>query len=153
VTGELADAWPALARYPHGTALRLELWPEALPTLGASEDGGVRVDTGRVAIDVWVEDAGRWRAATIIVSMTIDGELTASPEGLVWLDPTHIEVYPAGLVDGLVAAPDDAALASVLAPLVSQVITQHPLVRLPSSARPAQYQTFEIGLDHAILLP
>ncbi|MFO0748576.1 MAG: hypothetical protein U1F43_23365 [Myxococcota bacterium] len=149
---ELAGAWPALGRYAADARVRLELWPEGLPTIDPGDDGGLRVVTGRVVAEVWVEDDGAWwRAATATVTLAVEGALTATPDGFLWLDPSRVESWPAEVQSGLVAAPDAGALEAVLTPLVEGLVTARPLMRLPPSVRPAQARALTIGPEHAVL--
>jgi len=150
---DVRAAWPALAGYPADTPLWLETWPEALPSLVPGEDGGVRLETGRVVVEVWAEDGGAWRVGTLVVSVAVEGELAATSDGFVWLDPTRIEAWPEDVRGGLVGPPPSEAVARVLGPLVESLVLARPLLRLPPSVRPSATRTLDVGLDHVILTP
>ncbi|MCC6622826.1 MAG: hypothetical protein IT385_16310 [Deltaproteobacteria bacterium] len=150
---DVRTAWPAVAGYPADTALRLELWPEELPSLGPGDAGGVRLETGRIVVEVWAEDGGSWRLGTLVVSLAIEGELAATTDGFVWLDPTRIEAWPVEVTGGLVAPPPAEEVARVLQPLVESLVLARPLLRLPPSARPSATRTLEVGADFVTLAP
>jgi len=136
----LASAWPALAALLPEAELSLEIWPAALPRLKADADhvDGLVLETGRLRADLIVTFAGaRWRAASIELDLSLHGNLWVEVDGAVYFDPMQIDVRPIAIEPGLLDAPDLAATALLVPPLVEALVIDRVFAQLPPVLAPA----------------
>lgn len=147
----LAAAWPALERLGPDAEVSLELWPASLPRVTADPDmvDGVVLETGRLRAEIMVSYAGaRWRAATVVVDLSIAGGLWVDDAGAVSFDPAAIEATPLLLEAGLLSAPEEGAIAALLPPLVEALVLGRPLARVPTPLAPLEEGAVTVSGDY-----
>jgi len=135
----LVAVWPALARLGPGAVVSIELWPSALPRLIPDPRmlDGLVLESGRMRADLIVSFAGaRWRAASVVLDLSIAGALWVDEGGLAFFDPAAVEAVPSLIEAVLLSAPEAEAIAVLLPPLVEALVLERPLARLPPSLAP-----------------
>jgi len=149
----LQVTWPALARLGPDAEVSLELWPAALPRLTADPDmsDGIVLDTGRIRAEIMVTHAGaRWRAASVVLDLSVAGTLWVADDGEVTFDPAAVDARPALVEAGLLTAPDANAIAQLLPPLVEALVLGRPLARLPPPLAPLESATVVVSGDYLL---
>ena len=149
---ELETLWPELARMGPDAVVSLELWPGAVPRLAADpafEDGLV-FDTGRIRADVIVTYAGaRWRAASVVLELSVSGSLWVDPAGQVFFDPAAVDAVPTSIDAGLLGTPSPEAIAALLPTLVEALVSERGLAMVPPQLAPvAEGARVEVSGDY-----
>ncbi len=148
---ELEAAWPELARMGPDAVVSLELWPGAVPRLAADpafEDGLV-LDTGRIRADLIVTYAGaRWRAASVVLELSVSGSTWIDEAGAVYFDPAAVEAVPTTIEPGLLGAPSPEAVAALLPTLVEVLVSERPLAMVPPQLAPGEGARVGVGGDY-----
>lgn len=149
-SGPLVATWPELARLGPDAEVSLELWPAALPrvTVDAAMVDGLVLDTGRVRAEIMVTYAGaRWRAASVVVDLSVAGSLWIGEAGAVTFDPAAVEALPLTVEAGFLGAPEGDVLAALLPPLIEALVLGRPLARLPAALAPVGESAVTVSGD------
>jgi|GEM_PF-6245985 len=147
----LVANWPALEQFGPDAEVSLELWPASLPrvTADAAMVDGIVLETGRLRAEVMVSYAGaRWRAATVVVDLSIAGALWIGEDGQVTFDPAAIDATPLLVEAGLLSAPEADAIAALLPPLVEALVIGRPLARVPATLAPLDGSEVSVTGDY-----
>ena len=147
----LVATWPALARLGSDAEVSLELWPAALPRVTAdpSMQDGLVLDTGRMRADIMVTYAGaRWRAASVVLELSVAGTLWFDEAGAATFDPAAVEARPSVVEAALLTAPEADAIAVLLPPLIEALVLGRPLGRLPQPIAPPGEVAVSVSGDY-----
>lgn len=135
---ELASAWEALGRLEGGSALHLELWPTALPTLTLTPEGELALAMGALEVSLWGEiDNASWRLATMQVTIVVHGSLGRDTAGRLSFAASGVEVTPIATEGGLLGTPALGAVPALIEPLVEAIVADRAIIGLPQRLAPA----------------